>query len=211
MRRLIVILCLFSLAVLAFVACEDTSDNPQERTPIATSGATQPASTQPANGSPEPTGLISIQTTESPSSAQFGRDPISEPALATTNVSLILAQAGTPGSYDRMTFQFDGDLPAYEINYVPGPAQACASGEDAQVNGQALLQIRLSPAVAHNEQGTQTVSPTDLQPNLPAILQAKQTCDFEAVVVWTLGLSAEGDYRAFTIGGQILVVDVLHP
>ncbi len=206
MRRFVVIPCLLSLALLAFVACEDTSDDSSKTTQVPTSEATQPPDV-----SPSPTALLSIQTTESPSSAQFARDPISKPALATTNVPLILADGGTPGSYDRITFQFDGDLPAYEINYVQGPVKSCASGEDAQVNGQAFLKIRLSPAVAHDEQGTQTVSPTDLQLGLPVLMQAKQTCDFEGVVVWTLGLSAEVDYRVFTLGGQILVVDVKHP
>lgn len=213
MRRVIVITCLLSFAAFAFVACDpEETDKQGTRTPVVTIEATQPS-----DATPEPTGLISIQTTESPSNAAFARDPISKPSLATTNAPLILAVADTPEvdpstpSYDRIVFRFDGELPAYEINYVEGPAQDCASGENAQVAGQALLQIRFSPAVAHDEQGTQTVTPTDLQPDLPVIQQAKQTCDFEGVVIWTLGLSAEVDYRAFTLGGQILTVDVKHP
>lgn len=212
MRRLVILPCLLVLALVALAGCDpDDSDIPNGNTPVATSEATQPA-----DSSPEPTALVSIQTPK-PINTDFGRDPISEPALATTNAPLNLAVTGTPDvdpgtpAYDRMTFRFDGDLPAYEISYTPGPAQECASGEDAQITGQAFLQIRFSPSVAHDDQGNQTVSPTDLQPGLPVILQAKQTCDFEGVVVWTLGLSAEVDFRVNTYGGQILVVDLKHP
>jgi len=217
MRQLIVIPCLLVLALVALVGCDpDDSDSPNGNTPLATSSGTQAVPTTETNGSASPTALVSIQTPK-PINTEFGRDPISEPALATTNAPLILAEAGTPDvdpgatAYDRMSFQFDGDLPAYEINYIPGPVQGCASGEDAHITGQAFLQIRFSPAVAHDDQGNQTVSPTDLQPGLPVIQQAMQTCDFEGVVIWALGLSAEVDYRVFAIADQILVVDVEHP
>lgn len=217
MRHLIVIPCLLALALVALVACDpEDSDNQNGNTPDVTSSGTQAVPTTETNGSASPTALVSIVTPE-PIDASFGHDPISVPALATTNAPLILAEAGTPDvdpgatTYDRISFQFDSDLPAYEINYIPGPVQSCASGEVVQITGQAFLQIRFSPAVAHDDQGTQTVSPTDLQPGLPLIQQAKQTCDFEGVVIWTLGLSAEVDYRAFAVIDRILVVDVKHP
>jgi hypothetical protein len=215
MRRLVILPCLLAISFVALAGCnpdKSTTNN----TPAATSAGTQAIPTAANSGSPSPTALLSVSTPE-PVDASFARDPISVPAVATTNISLILAEAGTPDvdpgtpAYDRMSFQFDGDMPAYEIKYVPGPVLGCASGQDAQVTGQAFLQIRFSPAVSHDDQGNPTVSPTDTQPGLPIIQQAKQTCDSEGVVIWTLGVSSEVDYRALVVGGQILVVDLKHP
>ena len=79
------------------------------------------------------------------------------------------------------------------------------------MEGNAFLQIRFSPAVAHNLIGNPTVSPTELMPGLPAILEAKETCDFEGVVTWVLGLSSEVDFRALSIANQIIIVDVQYP
>ena len=206
MRLFIAITCLVSLALFA---C-DPEDTGNPNTPGPTAEVTQPTDIAPTS-----TALLTIATAET--NTDFGRDPISEPALATTNATLTRAEAGTPDTepgtpaYDRITFVFGGDLPAYEINYVPGPVLACGSGEDAQVTGQAFLQISLSPAVAHDDQGTQTITSTDLLLGLPVLQQAKQTCDFEGVVVWTLGLSAEVDFRVNAIIDQFLVVDLKHP
>jgi hypothetical protein len=213
MPRLFLPSCLLSLAAIAFVACDDETASPQN-TPVSTSVVTA-APTSDGNVSPSPTALVSLVTPE-PIEAQFGRVPISEPSMSTTNVPLILAETGSPdvsagSTFDRMTFQFDGDHPAYDIQYVSGPAQNCASGQDENITGVAFLEISFTPAVAHDEQGVQTVSPTDLQSGLPSIQQAKQVCDFEGVVTWMLGLSAEADFRAFTLLDQILVVDIAHP
>jgi hypothetical protein len=45
---------------------------------------------------------------------------------------------------------------------------------------------------------------------LPALLEAKQTCDSEGVVTWVLGLTSRVDFRPFHIQ-DLLVVDVDHP
>lgn len=211
MLRSLLIAAGLTLALSAFAACKD--DAVDQGSPTSTAATTQPAPTQPAGtpDAPTPTALLSIATTESPGSAEFGRDPIDEPGTATTNASLVLAQAGSPGAFDRMTFQFDGGLPSYQISYIAAPVTDCAAGQQVQLQGNAFLQIRLFPAVAHDDDGNQTVTSTDLTPGSPQLLEAKQICDFEGVVTWVLGLTAEADYRVFTVGDAILVVDLQHP
>jgi hypothetical protein len=203
MRPLIVIP--FLLALFAF-ACSSDSNSNDNKTPRPTSAATLP----PQTGESTPTALLSIQTPK-PLATGFASDPVSATSVAPSNATLILADAGAPGDFDRMTFQMQDLLPAYDIKYVSGPVQQCASGQDVQIAGQAFLQVRFSPAIAHDDQGAQTVSPTDLQPGLPVIQQATQVCDYEGVVTWVLGLSSQVPYRVFTLGDAILVIDFQHP
>jgi hypothetical protein len=213
MARIVAILCLLTLASVTLTACEDEAKN-GNNTPIATS-PTEGVPTIDENATPI-TPAVSFNTPE-PVETQFGRDPVTADSLSAGPVPVSLAETGSPDiegtetRFDRMTFQFDDDHPAYEIQYVPGPIQNCASGEHEEIAGNAFLQIRFTPAVAHDVQGNQTVSPTDLQPALPAIQQAKQVCDFEGVVTWVLGLSAETDFRVFTVLDQIMVIDILQP
>ena len=205
MLRSLLIAAGLTLTLFAFVACTD--DEIDQGSPTSTAAATQPAGTP---GAPTPTALVNVATTESPASAEFGRDPIDEPGTATANATVTLAQAGSPGDFDRMTFQFDGGLPGYQISYSTGPVTDCAAGQQVQLQGNAFLQIRLSPAAAHDDAGNPTVASTGLTPGSPQLLEAKQICDFEGVVTWVLGLAAESDYRVFTLGDAILVVDVQH-
>lgn len=204
MQRFLLLGCIAALAILTFTACGD--DEGGEATPAAT----QP----PTTAGPSPTALVGINTVEN--TVEFGREPVSAPAGVSGQVTLILADGGTPDvdpgtpPIDRMAFQLAEGAPAYQIQYVPGPVQQCASGEDIPVQGQAFLEVRMADTVAHDEQGQQTVSPTDIQPALPVLKQAIQTCDFEGVVVWYLGLSEEVDFRVNMVG-TILVIDLKHP
>ena len=208
MLRSLLVAAGLTLTLFAFVACTD--DEIDQGSPTSTA-ATQPGPTQPAGTVvATPTALVRVETTESPASAEFGRDPIDEPGTATANATVTLAQAGSPGDFDRMTFQFDGGLPGYQISYITGPVTDCAAGQQVQLQGNAFLQVRLSPAAAHDDAGNPTVTSTDLTPGSPQLLEAKQICDFEGVVTWVLGLTAEADYRVFTLGDALLVVDVQH-
>ena len=199
---------LIALSVLAFVACSSSkSTNNATSTPATQSAPTQPAGTVVAT----PTALLSIVTT-TPQNAAFGRQPVNQPGelTGTSTATVALARADEGDGYDRMTFQLDG-IPGFQVQYVQAPITSCASGETEQIQGQAFLQIRLSPAQEHDSSGNTTVASTDLTPGLPAILEAKQTCDFEGVVTWVLGLTSELDFRTLSVAGGILVVDVKHP
>jgi len=209
MRRLVVLAtALTALSVLASVAC--SSGNNGQNAPTSTSATTQSAPTQPAGTVvATPTALVSIVTSELPGAGAFGRDPIDKPGTAAGNAQLTTAQSGPFDDYDRMTFQFDNSLPSYQVQYVTAASQ-CGSGQPPQLQGAALLQVRFSPAIAHDDAGSSTVTSTDVTPALPSLLEAKQICDIEGVVTWVLGLAAEVDYRVFAIG-SILVVDVKHP
>jgi hypothetical protein len=113
----------------------------------------------------------------------------------------------------RVVFQFaESRLPGYTIAYANEPPTSCGSGNRVDVAGKAYLAVRLSPAQAHAARGSDqvaTAGPPNRRPALGPLLQLTQTCDFEGVVQWVLGLREQLPYRAFTLEAPTrLVIDV---
>jgi hypothetical protein len=113
----------------------------------------------------------------------------------------------------RVVFQFaESRLPGYTIAYANQPPTSCGSGKGVDVTGKAYLAVRLSPAQAHAARGPDqvaTAEPRDRRPALGPLHQLTQTCDFEGVVQWVLGLREQLPYRAFELAGPTrLVIDV---
>ena len=113
----------------------------------------------------------------------------------------------------RVVFQFaESRLPGYTIAYTNQPPTSCGSGKGVDVAGKAYLAVRLSPAQAHAARGPDQVAtavPTDRRQALGPLRQITQTCDFEGVVQWVLGLREQLPYRAFALAAPTrLVIDV---
>ena len=92
------------------------------------------------------------------------------------------------GDQDQVLFTFDGRVPPDQIDFLETAPTGCASGAPAQIAGQIWLQVRFTPAVAHDDAGNPTVPVTVIRPNLPSVLEAAQTCDRDGTVSWVLGL-----------------------
>ena len=83
-----------------------------------------------------------------------------------------------------------------------------------EIAGSAFIVVRMEPAAGYDPNtGTPTyLGPLELKPGLPEILEAERVGDFEAVLNWALGLSAEADFRVTTLEDPPrLVIDVAHP
>ncbi len=101
--------------------------------------------------------------------------------------------------------------PSHTQAFTP-PATGCGSGLPATIAGVAILHVRFANTNAHNQQGTPTAATTEISPGLPTLLEAERTCDFEAVVVWALGLSQQVDFRVTELDNPPrIAVDVAHP
>jgi hypothetical protein len=114
--------------------------------------------------------------------------------------------------YDRVVFEFsDAGLPGYHLEYIDRPVRACGSGEVVEIAGDGWLQVRLTPAHAHTEEGQPTVQEREQKPGLPNVLELQLTCDFEADVTWVLGTASPNRYRVLELSDPTrLVVDVRH-
>ena len=163
------------------------------------------ASTPAATGTPA--------ATEEP--FQGGRDPVDVPGPTAPPVVILSdVRAAAHTGYDRITFQFDGNVrPTYRVQYITqAEVVGCGSGEPVPVTGNAFLQVNFTPVDAHNDQGTPTFGSTALTPGLTTLEEATLTCDFEAVGNWVLGLSQEVDFRVIELDSPPrIAVDVAHP
>jgi hypothetical protein len=131
-----------------------------------------------------------------------------------TTALLLAVRTAEQGTFDRITFEFQGELPGYSVQYVEPPIIADASGLEVDIDGSGFIQIRMEPAAGHDpDTGDETYTgPLELKPDLPSLLEAERTGDFEAVLTWVLGLSEEADFRVTTLEGPPrLVIDVAHP
>ena len=203
MPRLTVLLIAIGLLLLA--ACAGNGGDDGAATPRATMGATaQPTSPPPAATVPEPTGASAF-------AGSRGRVDVPGPA-APPVLELVDVRTGLHEGFDRVVFEFLSDVPAYRLEYVQSPITDCASGMPVTIAGDDFLQMRMTPAAAHDEQGNVTFGTTELTPGLPTILEVESTCDFEGEVTWVLGLSEEVDFNVFFLTDPYrLVIDVSHP
>jgi hypothetical protein len=111
-------------------------------------------------------------------------------------------------AYDRVVFEFSGPVPLLRVEYVQGLV-ADGSGKSVPIAGQAILQVRMEPAHAHDEHGTST-APLKLALNLPLVRAIVGAGDFEGIVTYGIGLQRKVETRILTLAGASrLVIDFL--
>ena len=112
--------------------------------------------------------------------------------------------------FDRVVFTFSGsNTPGYFVEYIDKPVRACGSGNVVPVVGDGFLEIRMTPAQAHTEDGQSTIAERNRMTNHTNILQLVDTCDFEGNVTWVLGVSSPNAYRVVELSNPPrLVLDV---
>jgi hypothetical protein len=131
------------------------------------------------------------------------------PAGAQSALTLVAVRAGRHAGFDRVVFEFRGDVPATRrIRYVDQLTQD-GSGEPVSLAGDANLEVVFEGANAHDDRGNPTVSPRRFSPGFPALKEVAQVGDFEAVVGYGLGVDRERPFKVSTLSGPSrLVIDV---
>lgn len=121
-------------------------------------------------------------------------------------------RSGEHGYFDRVVFEFEGGaIPGYHVEYIDRPVYECGSGRVVDIAGDGWLEVRFIQAQAHTDRGEVTVSNRERHLKLPALKQLELTCDFEATLVWVLGVAAPNQYRVLELlQPSRLVVDVKH-
>ena len=178
------------------------------QTPLATTAAPPPGATpapapdSPAPGRDAPAGVDEGWTNRAVARPREG----GQPAL------LGGVRAARHEGFDRVVFEFEGArAPGHHVEYVDRPVRRCGSGEAARVAGDAWLRVSLTPARAHTEAGEATVERRELSFDFPALRELESICDFEAEVVWVLGVASANRFRVTELSSPArLVVDVRH-
>lgn len=181
-----------TVAMLMLAGC---TNGPGNGPATPTTGATSPATTTTAPATPAPTG----STSEWTSSPLVVERTVPVPPIP--RLIGIRSAAHSEDGYDRITFDFESVLPGYEVRYVDQPVEA-GSGDPVVIAGRRYLQITFSPAQAHDDSGTQAVTPRSATLDYPMMKAYAISGDFEAMVTVVLGLDDVVGFRVGEIPGQ---------
>jgi len=110
------------------------------------------------------------------------------------------ARVGAQSGYDRLVIQFSGGVPQFAVRPQDG-----ASFGGVTLQGSAGLVVVLS-----NTTGAGSYSgPTDFQPGLATLREARLLSDGQGTVQWGVGLSHATCFHAWTLSGPSrLVIDI---
>lgn len=168
----------------------------------ATSVATAaPSATAPSDGT--------VDTTpgqQTPWTVPSNPNPISGVVTVT---KLRMGLHPEDGGWERIVFEFDGtQLPGAVVQYV-NQATSCGSGQAVTVNGSAILEVAITNAQAHDNNGVATLTSPAAGPGGTVINQGVSSCDFEGHVTWDFGLNGKHNFKVSTLTNPVrLVIDI---
>jgi len=213
MTRIPVAVLLLMLTVGVVAACKSTtpSATPTAATsasPFPSSSATVVAPTAVATGTPMADGTVDPLGAgqQTPWIVKSNPDPLSGIVTAT---ALRMGLHPELGGWERIVFEFAGTaLPPATIQYVSG-ATACGSGQPVVVPGSAVLEVAITQAQAHDNQGNSTLPQQMAGPGGTVINSGKSSCDFEGHVTWDFGLNGKHNFKVMTLTNPTrLVIDI---
>lgn len=175
-------------------------------TALLASGCDQPAEPTAA-ASPTPSAAA-----PSPSDPTPSPEPSAVPRAASTGTALLTdVRVAHREGFDRVTFEFSGALPRYDIRYADGAVLDPAGGDELEVGGEAVLMVRLEPASSFDV-GAATPSydgPARLAGDTTNVVEVVRASDFEAVLEWAVGVRTTGGYEVTALDAPPrLVLDV---
>ncbi|MFF4871747.1 hypothetical protein [Streptomyces sp. NPDC000961] len=132
------------------------------------------------------------------------------PAPATALV--VNARWGGHATFDRLVIDVRGAVPSVTVRQVSALYQD-GSGRKVPLAGKYFLEIRLSPAAAHDDAGRSVYrGPRLAKVSLPALKGVALTGDFEGVVTVGAAFDAKPAPKTFRLHSpERLVVDIPHP
>ena len=136
---------------------------------------------------------------------------VTQPASLGYPADLVAVRSARHRGFDRVVLEFRDALPGWHLEYIDHPVRQCGSGRPMELAGEGWLEVRLSPARAHDQSGQPLVVRRHRRPNLPVVRELALSCDFEGVVTWVLGVRSPNRYRITPLDDPPrLVVDVRH-
>jgi hypothetical protein len=189
---------LLTVTALVLAGCsgsdDDTSATSTAATPTTTTGTT-----------PTTPGLEGAST-----------ETVSRQGDATETALLTAVRAASHDGYDRVVFEFRNAVPGYEVGYVERPVLADGSGEPVEVDGGAVLLVRMEPALDADltqESAPRTYAgPSRFSPETAVVAELVRTGGFEAVLTWAVGTDEERPFLVTRLESPArIVVDVARP
>jgi hypothetical protein len=139
--------------------------------------------------------------------------PASAPA-GTTRGLLKDVRVAAQGGFDRVVFEFEGALPGYRVATTEAPVHEDGSGDEVDVEGSALLEVRFDNASGVRFEGERVVEvytgPDRVRSaGTQVVAEVVELGDFEGTVTWVIGLRTSTGVQVSTLTSpHRLVVDV---
>lgn len=174
------------------------------RTPSASSVPSTGLPSRPTTGTvaPSPTGRTAAPTVTgtvpAPTWSVAPRRVASTMPGTSTVVALRVGHNTGGTSFDRVTIEFHGGVPGYDVRYVP-QVRSPGEGRVVPLRGRACLEVVLSPAAAHDAAGTSTLRSPQSGGGLPTLVQYRVTGDFEGYVHLGLGIRERVAFRVLAL------------
>lgn len=200
MKKLITVVLVSGL-VLAGCTKRSSPSSPSSSTSVSPSQS--PSSTK-SSSKPSSSANPSKTSTVKPSSSPVvvTHSPSVPPVPVLTNI-----RVGVHTGFDRVVFDFTGELPGYTVKFVD-VAIADGSGKSVDVPGRKLLQVTFKPANAHREDGISTITQRTVY-NYPSVRSVVLTGDFEGVVSVVIGVVDDNPVTVKELSGRVYI-DVPH-
>ncbi len=139
-------------------------------------------------------------------------DAPSRASTTPATAQVVNARWGGHTGFDRIVIDIRGAVPPVTVRQVSA-LHYDGSGQKVPLAGKYFLQITLSPAAAHDDNGRNVYQgPRLLKIHLPMLKGLALTGDFEGVVTIGAAFDTKPAFKTFTLHSpERLVVDVAHP
>jgi hypothetical protein len=135
-----------------------------------------------------------------------GTVPAAPSIAATAQTQLVAVRAASHAGFDRVVWQFKGGLPATRLTKFVPTLPGDASGLPIRIAGDAILQVTMFDADAHDPNTGTPTAPARLVVGLPNVIEVVRSGDFEAHVTYGVGLAKRQAFRLFTLTNPSRVV-----
>ena len=176
---------------------------------------TAATTTEPVTTTAAPTTVATTTTTLAPTTTVFigGIETVTnlEPE-GTPGPNLTEVRVGDQDGFVRVVFDFTGTgTPIYEVGYADPPFAGGGSGAEVPVLGSAFLKVQVMPGIRFDmDSGTLVyLGDTMIDPGLDPIVEIQFIDDFEANMVWVIGLTSERPFTVDVLQDPLrLVIDI---
>jgi hypothetical protein len=111
-------------------------------------------------------------------------------------LGFVKIKVGKNQGFDRVVFEFKGDLPSYEVNYVKPPIPFSETDEFVKISGKAFVEVSFN-TVPYPDDSPENYKLEFLARELkmPVVQEIKNSDWFEGSLAFAIGLKAKKLYR----------------
>lgn len=140
--------------------------------------------------------------------------PVSVPWSDSPKAALKSIRVASHEGSDRVVFEFDGAMPGYLVQYVPGPLTEDPSDNPIALKGDKILLVTMSQASMTKEGADGAYEMVYNGPNRidgpgNSVAELVDAGDFEGMLTWAIGTNGERPFKVTTLESPTrLVIDV---